>query len=129
MKKILFLLSISFCLNAISHQNWTAEKFSQEMAHLPRPLPDRVVLTWNDNPATTQSVSWRTDTSVINGYAQVGIANASGRTMKTSELKAVTTPFKSDINDAHYHNVNFTNLKPNTLYAYRVGDGENWTEY
>ena len=84
---------------------------------------------WNDNTATTQSVSWRTDTSVMSGYAQIGVANASGRSMQTNEFKAVTTLFRSDINDAHYHNVTFTDLEPNTIYAYRVGDGENWTEY
>ncbi len=129
MKKILFLLSISFCLNAISHQNWTAEKFSQEMAHLPTPLPDRVVLTWNDNPATTQSVNWRTDISVKKGFAQLAIANANGRTLKPTKFNAETVYFKSDINEAHYHNVTFRNLKEDTLYAYRVGDGVNWTEY
>ena len=42
---------------------------------------------------------------------------------------AVTTIFESDINDAHYHSAIFRNLQPDTLYAYRVGDGENWTEY
>ena len=129
MKKILYLLSISFCLNAISHQNWTAEKFSQEMAHLPTPLPDRVVLTWNDNPATTQSVNWRTDISVKKGFAQLAIANANGRTLKPIKFNAETVYFKSDINEAHYHNVTFRNLKEDTLYAYRVGDGVNWTEY
>ena len=129
MKKILFLLSISFCLNAISHQNWIAKEFSQEMAHLPTPLPDRVVLTWNDDPATTQSVNWRTDISIKKGFAQLAIANANGRTLKPKEFNAETVYFKSDINEAHYHNVTFRNLKEDTLYAYRVGDGVNWTEY
>ena len=45
------------------------------------------------------------------------------------EFKAETTYFKSDINEAHYHSVTFKNLQPSTLYAYRVGDGVNWTEY
>ena len=66
------------------------------------------------------SQSLETDTSVINGYAQFGVASVSGRTMEITELKAQTTLFKSDINDAHYHNGIFTNLEPNTLYAYRI---------
>ena len=99
------------------------------MAHLPTPLPDRVVLTWNDNPATTQSVNWRTDISVKKGFAQLAIANANGRTLKPIKFNAETVYFKSDINEAHYHNVTFRNLKEDTLYAYRVGDGVNWTEY
>ena len=30
---------------------------------------------------------------------------------------------------AHYHSVNFTDLRPNTLYAYRVGGGDVWSEW
>ena len=99
------------------------------MAHLPSPLPDRIVLTWNDDPARTQSVNWRTDISVKKGFAQIAIANANGRTLRPKKFDAETTYFKSDINEAHYHSVTFKNLEEDTLYAYRVGDGVNWTEY
>ena len=99
------------------------------MAYLPTPLPDRVVLTWNDDPASTQAVNWRTDVSVQKGIAQLAIANSNGRALEPKEFKAETTYFKSDINQAHYHSVTFKNLKSDTLYAYRVGDGVNWTEY
>ena len=99
------------------------------MAHLPTPLPDRVVLTWNDNPATTQSVNWRTDVSVQKGFAQLAVANANGRTLKPKKFDAKTSYFRSDINEAHYHSVTFKNLEEDTLYTYRVGDGVNWTEY
>tara|TARA_B100000965_G_scaffold132697_1_gene110584 strand:+ start:246 stop:1802 length:1557 start_codon:yes stop_codon:yes gene_type:complete len=129
MKEIFFCLSISFCLSINAHENWNKKDFSQEMAHLPTPLPDRVILTWNDNPATTQSVNWRTDISIKKGFAQLAIANANGRTFKPKKYDAETTYFKSDINEAHYHNVTFKNLEENTLYAYRVGDGINWSEY
>tara|TARA_B100000927_G_scaffold278228_1_gene260697 strand:- start:3345 stop:4901 length:1557 start_codon:yes stop_codon:yes gene_type:complete len=129
MKKLILVFLSWLSLLVVSHDNWKATRLSEAIAHAPSVLPDRVVLTWNNDPATTQSVSWRTDTSVMSGYAQFGVASASGRTMETIELKAITTLLKSDINDAHYHNVTFTNLEPNTLYAYRVGDGENWTEY
>ena len=129
MKKLILVFLSWLSLLVVSHDNWKATKLSEAIAHAPSVLPDRVVLTWNNDPATTQSVTWRTDTSVINGYAQFGVASVSGRTMEITELKAQTTLFKSDINDAHYHNVTFTNLESNTLYAYRIGDGENWTEF
>ncbi|MCA9039158.1 MAG: metallophosphoesterase family protein, partial [Planctomycetaceae bacterium] len=29
----------------------------------------------------------------------------------------------------HYHSVNFRELEPGTMYAYRVGDGVNWSEW
>jgi 3',5'-cyclic AMP phosphodiesterase CpdA len=36
---------------------------------------------------------------------------------------------KSNLSEAHYHSVEFTDLKPNTKYVYRVGDGANWSEW
>ena len=129
MYKIFFYFFLSFGLNIFAHPDSVSKKYSDELAHLPSPLPDRVVLTWNDDPASTQAVNWRTDTSVSEGLAQIAIANSNGRTLNPKEFKAETTYFKSDINEAHYHSVIFRNLKSDTLYAYRVGDGINWTEY
>jgi hypothetical protein len=40
-------------------------------AYGPTASPDRVVLTWDDNPATTQAVTWRTDISIKLGLAEV----------------------------------------------------------
>ena len=129
MKKFLCLFIFSFSVSILSHPDSSIKKYPNEMAHIPTPLPDRVVLTWNDDPATTQAVNWRTDMSVKVGLAQLAIANANGRALRPEEFKAETSYFKSDINEAHYHSVTFKNLQPNTLYAYRVGDGVNWTEY
>jgi 3',5'-cyclic AMP phosphodiesterase CpdA len=92
-------------------------------------LPDRVVLTWSDDPRTTQSVSWRTDTSIERAVAEIAVANADGRRMQPERFAAATERFRSDINEAHYHTLTFRDLEPNTLYAYRVGDGVNWSEY
>ena len=128
MKNILFCLFVCCFLNVNAHQNWNEKNFST-MAHLPSPLPDRVVLTWNDDPTSTQSVNWRTDVSVKKGFAQIAIANANGVTLIPEQFNAETTYFKSDINEAHYHSVTFKGLEEDTLYAYRVGDGVNWTEY
>ena len=57
------------------------------------------------------------------------MANANGRALQPEVFQAETEYFKSDINEANYHSVTFRNLMPDTLYAYRVGDGVNWTEY
>ena len=91
MKKFALVFFTLLSFFTISHENWTPTKLSEEVAHAPSVLPDRVVLTWNNNPATTQSVTWRTDTSVIAGLAEIAIANANGRALKTSEYKATTT--------------------------------------
>jgi len=103
--------------------------YPAKAAYAPRPLPDRIVLTWRGDPATTQAVSWRTDTSVRQAVAEIAIANDAGRELQKQSLPARTEPFKSTLGMAHYHSVEFTALSPDTLYAYRVGDGVNWSEW
>lgn len=108
---------------------WQPTRYSAEQQYAPTPTPERVVLSWNDDPATTQSVTWRTDTSVKKAVAEIAVANANGYALEPERVEATTTPFKSDLNEAHYHSLTYRGLTPKTLYAYRVGDGENWSEY
>jgi acid phosphatase type 7 len=98
--------------------------------HRPTQLPDRIVLTWKSDPQTTQAVSWRTDTSVTRGMAQIQPAGHGPLREKDAET-VETSPqlLKSNLSEAHYHSAEFSNLKPNTKYAYRVGDGANWSEW
>ncbi|MEZ6045613.1 MAG: fibronectin type III domain-containing protein [Planctomycetaceae bacterium] len=48
---------------------------------------------------------------------------------KAKRYNATTTLLVSDLHPAHYHSVNFRELEPATMYAYRVGDGVNWSEW
>lgn len=108
---------------------WTPVPFDKRLAHAPRPLPDRIVLTWADDPATTQAVTWRTDTSVRQAVAEFALATDHGPALRPTRVNARTEDLTSDLNEAHYHSVGFTGLQPDTLYAYRVGDGANWSEW
>jgi acid phosphatase type 7 len=96
----------------------------------PTPMPDRIVLTWAGDPTTTQSVTWRTSTEVASAKAELAIAT-SGPELRndTKPFDAATVALKTDLNTAHFHSVTFTELTPGTKYAYRVGDGTNWSEW
>ena len=107
--------------------------------HPPRPMaladlhratvmPDRVVLTWSGDPATTQAVTWRTSTAVTRAVAQLALASDGPQT-DGRDYPAKTVRFDSSLGAAHYHAVEFTELTPDTLYAYRAGDGVNWSEW
>ena len=103
-----------------------------EPAEFARPsiLPDRIVLTWAADPATSQAVTWRTSADVTRGLAEITIANAGPDLESGSkQLVAETQPLKTDLNTAHFHTVKFEGLSPKTKYAYRVGDGVNWSEW
>ncbi|TWT34857.1 Alkaline phosphatase precursor [Blastopirellula retiformator] len=98
--------------------------------YAPTAMPDRVVLTWTGDPRTTQAVTWRTSVDVAEGLAEIAEAEAGpGFAAKATQHKAVSEALKTDINTAHFHTVEFDDLKPGTRYAYRVGDGVNWSEW
>lgn len=98
--------------------------------HRPGAFPDRVVLTWAEDPTTTQAVTWRTSTEVPAGQAQVGIAeDGPGFDSRMATVAAKTQALTTDLGAAHYHTVRFTGLTPSTRYQYRVGDGRRWSEW
>jgi 3',5'-cyclic AMP phosphodiesterase CpdA len=112
------------------HEHSAPAPYPEADAHRPTPLPDRVVLTWSGDPATTQAVTWRTSAVVHHALAQ--LTPATDRPLEASaalEIRARTEPLQSDLGLAHYHSVEFTDLAPGTRYAYRVGDGVNWSEW
>lgn len=109
--------------------SWKPTPYADKLAHAPRPLPDRIVLTWSGDPATTQAVTWRTDTSIVRALAEIAVANDNGRDLRPRAVAAKTELFTSDLGDAAYHSVEFNALTPDTLHAYRVGDGVNWSEW
>ncbi len=96
----------------------------------PSLIPDRIVLTWKEDPRTTQAVTWRTSSEVAHGIAQIAVAT-DGPIQVNDALQVVATTqhLKTDINEAHFHSANFIDLTPDTRYAYRVGDGVNWSEW
>jgi len=104
---------------------------------IPSKNPDRIILTFNGDPSSTRAVTWRTDTNIKNGVAQIAISNVNSNfKLNSLTYQAVTEPFdlgqykgnKSFI--VNYHSVTFKDLKPDKLYAYRVGDGKDyWSEW
>lgn len=97
--------------------------------------PDHIVINFGENPATTASVTWRTSPEVEKGYAEIALATAAPKFWRNARTLAATTETMdaSEILTAevvsNYHSVTFENLLPDTLYAYRVGDGNIWSEW
>jgi 3',5'-cyclic AMP phosphodiesterase CpdA len=93
------------------------------------------VLSWEEDPASSLSVSWRTDSTVTDAKAQ--IAPALGAPSFYTKAKTVdaqtqdlhTHKVTGEHVNAQYHSVTFEGLMADTLYAYRVGDGTHWSEW
>lgn len=104
---------------------------------IPSKDPDRIILTFHGDPATRRAVTWRTDTSIVQAVAQIAEATVNSKFIEKSVTKdAITEQFDLGLYKGntsllvHYHNVIFDGLKPDKLYVYRVGDGnEYWSEW
>jgi hypothetical protein len=127
---LLFLLATALPATSVLAQRSEAEGWE-----IPTRQPDRITLTWAEDPATSQSVTWRTDTTVTDAVAQVAVATAAPKfTRRAETVEAETQRLDTGHVEgkdvvANYHSVTFTGLQPDTLYAYRVGDGEVWSEW
>ncbi|MCB9892329.1 MAG: metallophosphoesterase family protein [Planctomycetes bacterium] len=96
----------------------------------PSAVPDRIVLTVTERPATSVAVTWRTDAATIQGFLEIAIAeDGPGFPAHAVSVTAETTLLEVGPEAAAYHSVVFENLQPSTKYAYRVGSGEHWSEW
>lgn len=109
--------------------------------------PERIILTLPGDPATTMAVTWRTEDAAPDSKAELASPMPTGEDAlkahsptsssryvhleeQASSVAAKNTMTNTDDErDVYYHNVIFDGLKPDTLYAYRVGSGETWSEW
>lgn len=125
------ICSICFSLSTFAHDDHPKPKKVLPAEHYkPTAMPSRVILTWSGDPATTQSVTWRTDTTVAKAYAEIIEADSGPiDAKKATRVVANTSTFESSLFITRAHSATFTGLKPETRYAYRVGDDVNWSEW
>lgn len=91
-------------------------------------IPDHITLTWLSDPATTQTIAWRTDTSVSNGFVQISQGlSGRGATASAQTVASQVETLKSSLGDAYLHSATVTGLKPGVTYNYRVGSGTNFS--
>ena len=125
MRLICLTLLLQFTIPAYANEYHRAA-----VDRAPKKIPDRIVITWSEDPTTTASVTWRTDTSITQAEGQIAEANASANfTTWARNETARTEKWKRNRLAAHFHSVTFKDLKPNTLYAYRVGSDKIWSSW
>ncbi|MBM7714993.1 LPXTG-motif cell wall-anchored protein [Bacillus thermophilus] len=102
------------------------------LPQLGTPVPEKVTLTWANDPKTTQHVTWRTntavDTSVLEVVAKTDKAGFDSE--HVLRFKGNKTLVSDEIGEFMQHYAEATKLTPGTTYQYRVGDGtaEGWSE-
>ncbi len=97
---------------------------------------EHVVLTWSDDPRTSQAIQWRTSTNIKSGSVRYQLKSArfeidlNSAKIKRAKTKPLLTP--TILNDPliNRHTVELRGLKANATYTYSVGDGSSggWTK-
>ncbi len=125
---VLLLSATAVWGHDVGHDGNTAIRHAPEFT--PTPVPDRIVLTWTGDPTRSQAVTWRTSADVREGIGEIAIAGEGPLFVdQAKQVKAETVRLDADLAPASYHTVQFEGLKPRTKYAYRVGDGEVFSEW
>ena len=105
--------------------------FAQKSKNYPAsPFPDRVILGLKGDPADSQAVNWRTDSTITGAVAAIHEADSSPDFQANAKIvTAFSQKHKLDGMEMIFHEANFTGLKPATQYVYRVGAGAYWSEW
>jgi acid phosphatase type 7 len=94
-------------------------------------VPQRIVLNLTAEPSKSMAVTWRTNEQVMNPVAQVAEASDWTESQKGIVSQAAASEKVTLDNGAivYAHSVILKGLRPNTLYAYRVGRDSAWSEW
>ncbi len=106
-KKAYFLI-ISTLLVVAPLSIFTFEVYAQDYT------PKNIHLSWQHDTTTTMTVAWRTD-EITNSIVEYGLTDSYTEEETSSE-------------EGRRHFVELTGLTADTIYHYRVGNGEFWSE-
>ncbi|MBC7221267.1 metallophosphoesterase family protein [Candidatus Bipolaricaulota bacterium] len=85
--------------------------------------PWAIHLSWQNDPATTMTIMWRTDPEVDESVVNYGLTEDLGQ--RATGARHSYTYVREEI---VWHTVELTDLIPNTTYYYRCGAPEYWSE-
>ncbi len=93
-------------------------------------FPERIVLNITTDPAHSMAVNWRTAQKVEKPLVQYAVAcDAPKLEANAAEIPAEITSLLAKSDSVYQYTATITGLLPKTLYAYRVGSANNWSEW
>jgi hypothetical protein len=110
---VLFALFCSCCFPAAA---W-AEEVTR---------PGQIILTWTQDPATSQTITWLTPDAEANKLQYAESSGFDGDFSDAGLITATSEQFAGG--DNYRYTVTITELNPGTQYVYRVGRDGAWSE-
>ncbi|NLB53945.1 MAG: metallophosphoesterase family protein [Syntrophomonadaceae bacterium] len=87
---------------------------------------EQIILTWSQDPATSQTITWLTPHNGANKVQYIEAAGYSGDFAAATQVETAGSQFGDS---SHYRfSVVLANLESDTQYFYRVGSDEAWSE-
>ena len=124
LSKLALLIMLLFMINTVKAQHHHHSHDGLHHWEMPSKDPDRIILTFNGDPATSRAVTWRTDTSINQGVAQIAKATVNSKFINDAvSINATLEEFdlgafkENNSLLVHYHSVQFEGLEPNQLYT------------
>ena len=122
-----FLICFQYSLIFSQNQKTELEAIIKEWAS-PDDFPDHVILSATEDPSTSVGINWRTEPSNEVGFVEIAIAG-DGPNFKKNKIRQYakrslvdSERASTDGFESSFFEVKIQNLKPSTLYAYRVGN-------
>ena len=134
-------LFLGILLICFQHNSLFSQKQKNELGTIikewaaPDDFPDHVILSATMDPSTSIGINWRTKPSNNIGYAEIAIAGDGPRfgrkKIRQYAKRSLLNTEGSNIDgfESSYFEVKIEGLKPNTLYAYRVGNNKFKSEW
>lgn len=100
----------------------------------PTDQPERIILNLTADPAHEMAVTWRTAPGLTGFVEYAEAQDGPDFIPQAVRVTAATDDATLAVREAAefraaYHSTVLKGLKPETVYAYRVGDGERWSEW
>jgi len=126
-KKALNVLLILLSFSALMSFSF---RMNDPISSLSYQYPHHISISWEKSPVTTQSVTWRThDTTRVSFLEYTETTATPFFKDKVKQVPAVTERHTTDDGSWNHHSATIEQLKPNTSYTYRVGNGDYWSEW
>jgi len=92
--------------------------------------PDRILLSWIEEPSKSMSVTWRCQIGSPDGKVQyTHLSQGPDLEKYAQETMANQQTLITGFGIENYYAANMTGLQQETTYAYRVGNGNFWSEW
>lgn len=98
--------------------------------HQPSETPDRVTLCVQEDPSSSVGLTWRTQIGIDQPQVQYIVADSSPELSVTATItEGETIEWEHDMGEVANHKVTLTGLQAGTMYNYRVGNNNIWSEW